>query len=118
LQNLIAIMGIIATLSFMSDTFIKQNFNLTTWLALGACVQSILVLLLPTRVALLPAAVLLLAKIVNGILITKGFTRNPSLATPYLKRMTAPIPGSDGSPPETNSDKGVVVFIVGANYNQ
>ena len=111
-------MTFIRTLSVTSETFLKQNFTLTTWLALGACLQSIFILLLPRRVALLPAAILLLAKVINGALITKGFTRNPYLPTPYLKRMTAPIPEADGSPPEKNADKGVVVFIVGANYNQ
>ncbi|KAK0507188.1 hypothetical protein JMJ35_010226 [Cladonia borealis] len=101
----------------LPEPFIKNNFHLTTWLAAGACIQSILVLVLPRHVALLPAIIYLLVKIINGALITKGYTRNPYLPTPYLKRMTAPIPEADGTLPAKGGEKGVVVFIVGANYN-
>ena len=102
----------------LPEPFIKNNFHLTTWLAAGACIQCLLVLVLPRHVALLPAVIYLLVKIINGALITKGYTRNPYLPTPYLKRMTAPIPEVDGTLPAKGGEKGVVVFIVGANYNQ
>ena len=100
------------------EALIKNNFHLTTWLAAGACIQCLLFLVLPRHVALLPAVIFLLARIINGALITKGYTRNPYLPTAYLKRMTAPIPEADGTLPERGGMKGVVVFIVGANYNQ
>ena len=89
-----------------------------TWLAAGACVQSILFLTLPRLVALLPAAVLLLLRFAKGALITQGYLHNTYTDGAFLHKSTAPIPNDDGSIPTKAGDKGLAVFIVGANTNQ
>lgn len=99
-------------------SLIQSNFALTTWLALGASLQSVLFLLLPRHVALLPAFVLLLSRLITGALITKGYTKNPYLPEDYMHKMTAPIPNEDGSELAKAGDKSLVVFIVGASINQ
>ena len=91
---------------------------LQTWLAAGACAQSILFLTLPRRVALLPALILLLLRFAKGLLITRGFIHNTYTDGAFLHKSTAPIPNEDGSIPTKAADKGLVVFIVGANTNQ
>ena len=85
---------------------------------MGAVLQSVLVLVFPIRVALLPAVVVLLLRSVNTALVHAGFVRNPYLAVTKLGRWTAPILEQDGSVPEKGASKEVVVFIVGASSNQ
>lgn len=97
---------------------IRDNFSLTTWLLAGACLQSLLVLLLPTRVALLPAVILLTVRFVHGALITRGYIRNPYLDGTFRGRWMVPTPGETESASEETSHKEMVVFIVGASSNQ
>jgi len=103
----------------MSSTLIQASFSLSTWLAVGACLQSILFLLLPSRVALLPALILLLSRFIHGALITKGFMRNPYLpSSSNMRKVTAPIMNEDGLVFGDAINKGLVVFLVGAEANQ
>lgn len=94
------------------------NFAITTWLLVGAALQSILVLVLPTRVALLPAVFLLLLRLMSTALVQAGLVRNPYLAVTRRGRWTAPILEQDGRVPEKGAGKEVVVFVVGASANQ
>ncbi|KAK4690657.1 ribonuclease P/MRP protein subunit POP1, partial [Lecanoromycetidae sp. Uapishka_2] len=97
---------------------LQANFSLSTLLAAGACFQSILFTILPTRVALLPPLVLLLARFTSNLLIAKGYIANRYLPSASLMRKTtALILNEDGSFPEKEADKGVVVFVVGASFN-
>lgn len=97
---------------------LRANFAITTWLLMGATLQSVLVLVLPTRVALLPAVSLLLLHALNTALVQAGWVRNPYLAVTRPGKWTAPILEQNGSVPEKGAGKEVVVFIVGASANQ
>ena len=89
-----------------------------TWLAAGACAQSILFLTIPRHVALLPALILLLLRFAKGFLITQGLIHNTYMDGAFMHKSTAPILNDDGSIPSKAAHKGLVVFIVGANSNQ
>ncbi|KAL9105667.1 MAG: hypothetical protein Q9187_008671 [Circinaria calcarea] len=96
---------------------IRDSFSLTTWLLAGACLQSLLALLLPTRVALLPAVILVTVRLINGALITRGYIRNPYLDGTFRGRSMVPMPGETELASEKSSNKEMVVFIVGASSN-
>lgn len=97
----------------------QGNFSTSTWLAMGACLQSVLFLALPTRVALLPALVLLLARFSTNLAIAGGVIRNPYLPSgAMMTKMTAPVLDEYGEVSEKGGDKGVVVFIIGASISQ
>lgn len=98
-------------------SLLLNNFSISTWLAAGACAQSILFLTLPRLVALLPAAILLFLRLAKGALITQGYIHNTYTDGAFLHKSTAPIPNDDGSISEKPADKGLVVFILGANSN-
>lgn len=61
---------------------------------------------------------LLLLRLVKGLLITQGYIHNTYTDGAFMYKSTAPIPNDDGSIPVKAADKGLVVFIVGANTNQ
>lgn len=62
--------------------------------------------------------ILLLLRLAKGALITLGYIHNTYTDGAFLYKSTAPIPDEDGSIPAKAADKGLVVFIVGANTNQ
>lgn len=99
------------------SAILGANFAITTWLLAGAALQSILVLVLPTRVALLPAVFLLLLRLMSTALVQAGLVRNPYLAMTRRGKWTAPILEQDGRVPEKGAGKEVVVFVVGASAN-
>ena len=104
---------------YLQELVTLANLKLSTLLAVGACLQSVLFFILPRYVALLPALILLLKLGVETALITAGYLHNPYL--PERARMnlvTAPIPNQDGMLSAKGADKGLVVFIIGATCNQ
>ena len=98
--------------------FIRDNFSLPTWLLVGACLQSLLVLLLPTRVALLPAVILFAVRFISGALIARGYIRNSYMDGVYMGRYMVPMLEEDEPTLGKASGKEMAVFIVGATSNQ
>jgi hypothetical protein len=96
----------------------RDNFNLTTWIALGALAQGIASLVLPARHALIPALFLLLQRIVRAIMMAKGSIPNSQMDGAVMGKFTAQIPGKDGSPPMGPSEQDIVVIILAARSNQ
>ena len=98
---------------------LQANFSISSYLAAGACLQSVLFLVLPTRVALLPALILLLVRLGNGFLVTKGYMHNPYMPhEDQMRKKTAPILDENGLLSEKGGDKGLLVFVIGASSNQ
>ena len=93
---------------------IRNNFTLPTLLLTGACLQSLIYLILPFRYALLPAFLLLVGQVVNTILVSYNCTNNPYMKDAKIGKHTAQIPNADGSISQKASDKNVVVFMIGA----
>ena len=98
--------------------FLLNNFTISTWLLVGATLQCTLSYMLPRNVALLPAVVLLLSRLISGALVTKGFLRNSYLDGAIMGRWTASRLNEDGSVPQKPADKEIVLFVVGARSNQ
>ena len=80
----------------------------------GACLQSILTLILPFRYAFLPAFILLIGQVINTILISQNIINNPYMRNARIGKHTAQIPNADGTVSQRASDKGVVIFLLGA----
>ncbi|MCJ1317951.1 hypothetical protein MMC15_003278 [Xylographa vitiligo] len=99
-------------MSLPNLNFFRDDLRLTTWLLVGACLQSLLVLSLPRYVALLPAALVLGARFLVNLLMTQGFVHNAGSDGVYQGRATAMIPLEDGSFPDKASDHEIVLFIV------
>lgn len=91
---------------------ILNNFSLSTWLLLGAFIQSLIFAILPPRVAVLPSFCLLTLVLAKNLLIMGGYLKNPYLAAAYKGKATAPL-----CEDEEGGDK-VTVFILGASSNQ
>ncbi|KAL9624341.1 MAG: hypothetical protein Q9204_007882, partial [Flavoplaca sp. TL-2023a] len=83
---------------------IRNNLSLSTWLLLGAAIQSLIFAILPPRVAILPAICTLTLVLAKNLLITGGYLKNPYLAAVYKGKAT------DG-------DGRVAIFILGATSN-
>ncbi|KAL9046420.1 MAG: hypothetical protein Q9214_000740 [Letrouitia sp. 1 TL-2023] len=75
--------------------FLLNNLSFTTWLLLGACTQSIFFFALPSRVACLPAAVLLLLRSTRTFFITAGYLRNPGMESVHPRKMTVLLQDPD-----------------------
>ena len=91
---------------------IRNNFSLSTWLLLGAFIQSLIFAILPPRVAVLPPMCLLTLILAKNLLITGEYITNPYLAAAYRGKASAPLrEDAEGG------DK-VAVFILGASSNQ
>lgn len=91
---------------------IRNNFSLSTWLLLGAFIQSLVLVILPPRVAVLPPMCLLTLILAKNLLITGGYLKNPYLAAAYRGKATTPLQED-----AEGGDK-VAVFILGASSNQ
>ena len=99
--------------------FLGNQLTLSTWLLLGASLQALLGFILPPRIAILPALLLLLVRFVPGALIAKSVLPNPYLQNAKLGRWSSSImSGASGSGFEKAVDEGVVVFLLGVCANQ
>ena len=96
----------------------RGNFPLTTWLLFGACLQSCLVLLLPRKVALLPAIAVLAIRMVTSLFRSKGLLSNPHADRVVFGRATAQTPNDDGTFSKGIADKEICVFILAGRSNQ
>lgn len=97
-------------------SFIRDQFEISTWLCIGALLQGSL-LLLVGRLALLPAAALISYRVLDTYAMATGWKRNKYMDGVLMKKFSAQFPdetGDFGSKP-ANSD--VVVFLIGARCN-
>ena len=97
---------------------IKDEAELSTWLLIGAGLQSLLVLLLPAYVAVLPACLLLFYRAASTYLMTLGFISNPRLDGVGKGKLWAAFPDPDGESNEKTPKSSVVLFVLGARSNQ
>lgn len=102
---------------------LRDQLPLTTWLLIGAALQSVLYLLpLRPAYALAPAFIVLLFKTIDTLLITYNLKPNPYLEGTITERTTALVPNSDGTfgepsaDAESNNDQ-IAVLILGFASN-
>ena len=91
----------------------------TTSFVLGTCLQALLIICLPLRLALLPTAFLLATKLFTTLSPKSQTPPSTPSQNPVLQgRWTAQLPRGDGSDPIGGSDAEVVAFVLGASSNQ
>lgn len=96
----------------MAIRLAHHDFRRSTWLITGACLHSILLLLLPVGVVAIVPFLLLLYRAVPSIL-THGFGF-PFPSKALAGRWTARFPKAQSLTDSEHDSKDVVVFILGA----
>ena len=96
----------------------RDNFSTSTWLLFGACLQSALVLSLPRFIALMPAFLCLIWRVLESTLMAYGITHNLYMDGVKEGKWTAQIPNDDGGFPEKAANKDMVVLLLGTRSNQ
>jgi hypothetical protein len=96
----------------LSSVFRGDDFRLSSWLALGACLSSLSTLLFPRWITISVPLLLIFGRVLRVYLMTKGIVVDPSNVV--KGRWTARIP-REASPEKKT---GVVMFILGARTLQ
>ena len=97
-------------------SIVHSNAELSTLLSIGMLLQIMAFNLLPRLLAITPAIVFLIAKILYAN--PKTVADNWYLRKSKPGRYSAHIPNEDGSMPEKPGSNGVVTFILGTQVNQ
>jgi hypothetical protein len=97
--------------------FVKDQLTLTSWLALGACANSLLFLAVG-RLALILPFLLVAVRFGDALLMVWGFKKNPYMEDVLMTKYSAQIPNEDGTFGPKPADSQVVVFMIGAKCNQ
>ena len=97
---------------------IKDDFRFSTWLYLGALVQSLLFLLYPRRIVALPAILAILFRVFRTLAIEAGLLKDPLQEKALVGRSTAQVVNRDGSMPAKGAQNQVVVFVLGSHPNR
>jgi hypothetical protein len=88
---------------------IGDDFRVSTWLAIGACLYAALTRALPLRIVIYPPVLLLVVRLGQTLLATKSVqTAAPNT---LWGRYTTKIPAQP-------DDQAIVVFVLGARINQ
>ncbi|KAF2458923.1 hypothetical protein BDY21DRAFT_370442 [Lineolata rhizophorae] len=97
---------------------IRDQLSLSSWLALGACFQSLLFLAVGARPSvLLPAFLLLAYRLASALAMANGLTRNTYMDNVIQKKFSAQIPDASGRFPAKPSAQEVCVFLIGTRCN-
>ena len=109
------------TLNNFDLTVLRDNFTISTWLLIGAVLQTLLLAFPIGKVyALAPAILLLGFRFVKNLLITFGILANPYMKDVIIGKYAAVYPDAQGGFGEraTPSNGGVCVLLLGAQCNQ
>jgi hypothetical protein len=100
-----------------SAIIIKDQMTLSSWLATGACFNTLLFLAIG-RLALFVPFLVIVFRIGDAILQTYGFKKNPLMDCGILSKYSAQMPNEDGTFGSKPANQQVVVFLIGARCNQ
>lgn len=96
---------------------VNDNFSLSTWLLLGACLQASIALVVKNKYyAFLPAVFILSARIIDALLIHFNIKQNPYLQQAIMKKAAAIVPDSQGNFTGAGQEK-VTIMLLGAKTN-
>jgi hypothetical protein len=84
---------------------------------MGAALQSIIVLLVPSRYAVLPALLFLALRISDTMLITWGWKRNPYMDGAIMQKVSAQVVDKNGKMPEEAAGEKVAIMFLGSRSN-
>ncbi|KAM6483564.1 hypothetical protein HDV62DRAFT_389749 [Trichoderma sp. SZMC 28011] len=96
---------------------VRDNFSISTWMAIGAALQGLLVLFARPTFAVAPAALVLLYRFSHTMLMHYGFIRNTQMEDVIMGKYTVQIPDKDGKPPSEPSGTGIAVIMLGFRNN-
>jgi hypothetical protein len=97
---------------------IRDNFTITTWLALGAFLQCLAAFIAPPVYAAVPSVFLLSYRFLRTILMHYGIVQNSQMNGVHIGKFTAQIPSRYGAASGQASDKDVTVIILASRSNQ
>ena len=80
------------------------------------CLQMLAILILPGKIAVAPALLLLFSKLLYAR--PRNVKENWLVDERWVGKMSASVPNEDGTMPEKGAANGVVCFVVGAQINQ
>lgn len=92
--------------------YLRDAFELRTWVAVGAVLQSLLLAVLPIQWAIVPAAFYLFTRIIDTVLVWNNWKENPHMAGVINGKSTAQFPGSTAP-----SKEPIVVIQLAARSN-
>ena len=95
---------------------LRDQLSLSTWLALGALLQTPLYFLLG-RIAFLPAALLLAYRALDAYAQATGWKRNTYMDGVLTKKFSAQFPDEEGEYGSQPCNTGVVVLLIGTRSN-
>ena len=97
--------------------FLTTSISPPTWLLMGACVQSALVLLVSLPYSLFPAALLLAIRFLDTLAMTYGIRRNRFMDGVVMGKASAQVRDRDGEFTEGAAEESIVVLHLGAKSN-
>jgi hypothetical protein len=103
---------------FNQAALIRDELTLSSWLLVGATIQSLLLMVLPARLALWPPALVLALRFGKTMLMARGFLRDESLRNVMNGRYTAQMMHQDGSRPTNPAESQMLCFVLSARSNQ
>jgi hypothetical protein len=77
-------------------SILRDNFTLTTWLLIGACLQAVVLTLCSLPYAILPASILLAWRFFDNLLQIAGVRQNPNMANVVLGKFSIHTPDAEG----------------------
>lgn len=95
---------------------IRDQFSITTWLAMGATVQASL-FLVAGKLAFVPAVAILLYRVFTAYAMSVGWMHNTYMDGVLMKKFSAQIPDASGQFGAKPADSDVVVFLIGTRCN-
>ncbi|KAK8116684.1 uncharacterized protein PG998_004965 [Apiospora kogelbergensis] len=98
-------------------TILRDSCSLSTWLAIGAVGQGLLVACLPFKYAVLPAQALLGYRLGKALLMHGGLLKNSQAEGVIQGKFTAQVPGPDGAVPTLPSENPICLLVLAARSN-
>lgn len=96
---------------------LKDQMTLSSWLAIGACFNSLLFLAIG-RLALFLPFLFVVFRIGDAVLQTYGLKKNPLMDGGIISKYSAQMPNDDGTFGPKPANQQIVVFLIGARCNQ
>ena len=100
-----------------SVKILRDSLDVTTWVTIGAVLQSAAFLAIG-RLAFVPAVALLMYRILEAYAITTGLATNPYMKDVVMEKYSAQFPDSRGQYGDKASNNDVAVLLLGTQSNQ
>lgn len=97
---------------------IRDCFTISTWLAIGAVIQGLLVVFVRPTYAVAPAALLLLYKLSRTMLQSFGLLRNPYMDDVLMGKFSAQHGDATGNAPTEGSQNQIAIIQLASRSNQ